>query len=97
MSGPTPGPWATEAFVEIFATTGDERDYGGIVLGDDGVTVVAQCVAARDMLLIAAAPEMLEALEWIAANYENVHINHVDFRVEAKHRADAAIAKATKP
>lgn len=32
-----------------------------------------------------------DALEWIAANYENIHINHVDFRVEAKHRADAAL------
>lgn len=38
--------------------------------------------------------ELLEALRWIAANYENGHINHVDFRVEAKHRADAAITKA---
>lgn len=44
--------------------------------------------------LIASAPDLLEALQWIAKNYENGHINHVDFRVEAKHLADAAIAKA---
>lgn len=35
--------------------------------------------------------EAADALEWIAANYENCDINHVDFRVEAKHRADAAL------
>lgn len=38
--------------------------------------------------------EMLSALRWIADNYENGMINHVDFRVEAKHRADAALTKA---
>lgn len=42
-----------------------------------------------------ASADLLEALEWIAANYENGHLNHVDFRVEAKHRADAALTKAT--
>jgi len=35
--------------------------------------------------------ELVGALRWIAANYENGHINHVDFRVEAKHRAYAAL------
>lgn len=55
------------------------------------------CVApfeAWDIRFRDAAPDLLEALEWIAANYENCNINHVDFRVEAKHRADVAIAKA---
>jgi hypothetical protein len=33
-------------------------------------------------------------LKWIADNYENGMINHVDFRVEAKFRADAALTKA---
>lgn len=44
--------------------------------------------------LSAAAPDLLEALEWIASNYENGDLNHVDFRVQAKHLADAAIARA---
>ena len=36
---------------------------------------------------------MRDALQWIADNYENGHLNHVDFRVEAKHRADDALAE----
>ena len=39
--------------------------------------------------LISAAPDLLEALK-----YENGHISHVDFRVEAKFLADAAINRA---
>lgn len=38
--------------------------------------------------------DLVEALRWIADNYENGMINHVDFRVEAKFRADAALTKA---
>ena len=39
-----------------------------------------------------ATDAVSEALEWIAHNFENTDINHVDFRVEAKARADAALA-----
>lgn len=44
--------------------------------------------------LITAAPELLEAAKWAADNYENININHVDYRVEVKRRMDDAIAKA---
>ena len=37
---------------------------------------------------------MADALQWIADNYENVNLNHVDFRVEAKRRADNALSQA---
>ncbi|MBF5091963.1 hypothetical protein F1640_18585 [Novosphingobium sp. NBM11] len=36
-----------------------------------------------------------EALTWISENYENGMVNHVDFRVEAKHRADDALQGTT--
>lgn len=35
------------------------------------------------------------ALHWISAHYEDVNINHVDFRVEAKRRADEALGKVS--
>jgi hypothetical protein len=44
--------------------------------------------------IFAAAPELLEAMEAISRHYENPNINHIDFRIEAKILADAAIAKA---
>jgi hypothetical protein len=46
-------------------------------------------------ILRGAEPNLLEALEWITAHYADQDINHVDFRVEACRRAQAAIAKAT--
>ena len=38
--------------------------------------------------------DLLAALKRISRSYENQNINHVDFRVNAKNIADAAIAKA---
>jgi len=40
----------------------------------------------------AASPDPLEALQWIVANYANQDLSHKDFRVEAAHRAEAALA-----
>jgi len=37
--------------------------------------------------------DLLAALKRISRSYENQNINHVDFRVNAKNIADAAIAK----
>lgn len=44
--------------------------------------------------LIAAAPDLYEALKWIADQYANQDLSHVDFRVEAARRAEAALSKA---
>jgi hypothetical protein len=60
----TPGPWDFEGFEQV---AGNGVFYGGLIVGDDGETVVAQCVAAHNARLIAAAPELLEALK----NLEN--------------------------
>ena len=84
----TPGPWkySYEAIDPEWAIVTAQ---GGLVVANvnDNQTANAR--------LIAAAPDMLAALKWIADQYESVDLNHVDFRVEAKHRADAVIAKAT--
>ena len=39
----------------------------------------------------AALDALIDAAEWIAANYENGDLNHIDFRLEVKHRVDAAL------
>jgi hypothetical protein len=64
MSKHTPGPWASEGFEQV---AGNGVFYGGLIVGDDGETVVAQCVMAHNARLIAAAPDLLEALK----NLEN--------------------------
>lgn len=51
--------------------------------------------AERDMSEAAdTITDLLAALKRISRSYENQNINHVDFRVNAKNIADAAIAKA---
>lgn len=75
-------------------------------LRDDGVVISAKDFAdlynATDFepddiaQAIAALPDLIEALEWIDQNYEG-YMSHVDFRVEAKHRAQAALTKAGGP
>lgn len=94
----TSGPWGDEYPSLRFAEGGEgtvtpskveayiERiEYGSVDASE----------AKANARLIAAAPTMLAALEWIATHYGNQDLNHVDFRVEAKHLADAAILKAT--
>lgn len=72
-----------------------ELGEGGKVDPDTiGVTALG---AAHVVMRRLAVPDMLAVLQWIADQYENQNLNHVDFRVEAKRRADEAIAKATKP
>lgn len=56
----TPGPYSTDAFNEVFA---GRPDYGAMILGADGETIVAQCVAERDVPLLMKAPELYAALE----------------------------------
>lgn len=38
--------------------------------------------------------ELIEDLRWIANNYANQDLNHVDFRVEAGRRSEASLSKA---
>lgn len=47
----------------------------------------------RAVVATSAPLELLKAAMWAADNYENININHVDYRVEVKRRMDDAIAK----
>ena len=54
----------------------------------------AQLVDAHEYdRLTALIKEMAVALEWVDAEYENQDLNHEDFRVGAKVRANAALQK----
>jgi hypothetical protein len=95
----TNGPWdVTKAKPRkvtangILICTALLRNMGTTAQNKHGKSVNEALANAK---LIAAAPDLLEALRNIAAAYENQNLIHVDFRVEAKRVADAAIAKAT--
>ena len=93
MSKHTTGPWATEGFEQINASTGNF--YGGLIVSANGEDIVAQCVMPRDAILIAAAPDLLEALEVILRDHMAVHgVGDLEMQ-PALFQARAAIAKAT--
>lgn len=77
----TPGPWKIESGVNIIA----DRKMLGIV-NSDGIKAFAYPEHAR---LIAAAPDLLAALETIALHCPSLDV------VGIRAYCDAAIAKAT--
>ena len=68
----TKGPWTFEAFNEILA---GEDTCDAMLLGGDGETIVAQCLAERDWPLIAtlrnAVPEILSALRLAEPDFQD--------------------------
>lgn len=106
----TAGPWVYAG--QIMKVNGDDLFVGAVdpVL-DPGrfrgqVCSIQSCdhieegisrdEAEANAQLIAAAPDMLAALERIYALYPRGDLNHVDYRVEAAHIAEDAIAKAAR-
>jgi hypothetical protein len=61
----TLGPWRAEGFEQI---EGHGNFYGGLIMGADDCTIVAQCVMPHNESIIKAAPEMLEALQVLTMN-----------------------------
>ena len=92
----TPGPWNIstdgEAAGVIYALRGFEWD--------DICVITPRCEAAANAHLIAAAPDMLEALEEVVALTENLQVCPfcgcvLDHRPDClSHEIDAAIRKA---
>lgn len=89
----TGGPWEPEGFEQI---SGSGNFYGGLVIGDDDV-IVAQCVMPHNVSLIAAAPDLLEALQDLFdCDMERVLMSDgKDDQIKAISKARAAIVKAT--
>ena len=96
MSIHTPGPWDIEKCPEAQAVT-DGRDWPWLVTYNDGeyeghLALVQTQNAEANARLIAAAPDLLEALEGIAALLEQLgFVSDASLTVGA---ARAAIAKA---
>ena len=92
----TPGPWHYQG-VHVWA--GDDESAGAITQGGCGC-----CNGTRDGVyneddarLIAAAPDLLAALERIANSTLSQFMGPNDMAMECVHVARAAIAKATEP
>jgi hypothetical protein len=90
--GHTPGPWYAALGPQGGYVISDETNHFGLCQRASWPSRVEESEANAH--LIASAPDLVAALEWIANNYANQEINHVDFRVEAKRLADAAISKS---
>ena len=95
----TPGPWFGEGFEQ---TEGVGDFYGGLIMGADNETIVAQCVMPNNMPVIAAAPELLSALvvarDAMRFNELEEDPTAIQLRWNAALAiADSAIARATGP
>ena len=93
MSSYTPGPWRDCAIV----ISGDSEETYRCVTGGDGVFLhgtgfqVSGFIKPADARLMAAAPDLLEALQRIVSDDKEYPLIDYDLIVQAK----SAIAKAT--
>lgn len=60
----TSGPWLAEGFEQV---VGNGEFHGGLIMGADGETIVAQCVMPQNMPIVRSAPELLDALTKVNA------------------------------
>lgn len=92
MSGHTPGPW------RVATATETGKPIVCAIEGPDAGMCIAEINSWRQVAngyLIAAAPEMLQALEWIIDEYEsNIDTNEGPSDEPIPRWARAAIAKA---
>tara|TARA_R110000772_G_scaffold258707_2_gene376038 strand:- start:492 stop:797 length:306 start_codon:yes stop_codon:yes gene_type:complete len=90
----TPGPWVAKKLGEYLAAMNPNL-WGEVQYGNIGEVVCENVYEEADARLIAAAPDMLEALikchDSILAMQRPDHAAHEDVRIKAK----AAIAAAT--
>lgn len=90
MRGHTPGPWAVDDNGNV---VGADANGTPRVLPDGWPEVVAEVYEDSDARLIAAAPDLLQALQRLLDDYRYVALGaEKEGLVE---EADAAIAKAT--
>ncbi|MEK6418456.1 MAG: hypothetical protein V4801_02550 [Burkholderia gladioli] len=101
----TPGPWTEEGFDQIHAQVATHGHfYGGMIIGADGETIVAQCVMPYNMPALKATPDLIEALRAIDQYGSDTLSGRTDGPdnrewqraavIEMTRRARAALAKA---
>lgn len=96
----TPGPWSVtgkQFSGSVRVSAGSGSDLNGLVaICDAGDYARSKVEGAANARLIAAAPELLEALVWMVANDDTNEADEGNaYWVDGLHRARAAIAKAT--
>lgn len=91
MSGHTPGLWSVDLDLACI------RNGDGVpVIGGGAFLAVGHQEAWANLRIAAAAPELLEALQWYVQNDDtNVGQEGNEFYEAGLSRAEAAIAKAT--
>lgn len=78
----TPGPWRAEGFEQI---AGAGNFYGGLIMGADDCTIVAQCVMPHNMPMVKAAPDLFDALKTVnAAAHEALFVLRDVLRDDAR-------------
>ena len=90
MSKHTPGPWTFDNGIEFIRT--DTSPYGGWAVARVNIVRAEAKANAR---LIAAAPELLDALKLMRDAFLDTEGSHGTLEQTATDAADAAIAKAT--
>jgi hypothetical protein len=80
-----PAPWTTDNCV----------DYIDIIDANKNTIVVVENDNQHNAKLIAAAPELLEALRWYVENDDTNDTAHNEYYLKGLQRAKDAIAKAT--
>ena len=86
MSRHTPGPWEFEIITSSYVTAFDGTHIADV---HHGRTATAKAEGSANARLIAAAPDLLEALKEVFSDHDAVN------RLSWVNRAAAAIAKAT--
>lgn len=95
MSKHTPGPWSLNKRFKSPVVALDLKDGGALLPIVDAVHGFDNAQAKANARLIAAAPELLEALQELRANIGAASLSQNEKGKQVRALADAAIAKAT--
>jgi hypothetical protein len=88
MAKHTPGPWEAMSYGEIYASDGHTSSVATVLMNKYG---------PANARLIAAAPDMLAALQCMVAHAPDAQAGRLDHFNEAVEVCRAAIAKAVSP
>lgn len=88
----TEGPWRREGFEQI---VGNGNFYGGLILGADDTTIVAQCVMPHNAPMVEAAPDLFKALTRLLKFHQMTALPGAK-KSDAEKFAEEVLAKITE-